>query len=67
MWLKVGIPVLVLLSLAAVRVAYYLVWRRHWDRRPARRLKPARSDEVVVVIPDDAGGRSAAAGRREGH
>lgn len=39
---------LVLLGLVAVRVVYYLLWRKHWDRRPERRgrVEPA---EVVVI------------------
>lgn len=48
MWLKVGIPALVLLGLITVRVVYYVFWRKHWDRRPERH-KAAEPTEVVVL------------------
>lgn len=51
MWLKVGIPVLVLLGVVTVRVVYYLFWRKHWDRRPGR--AGGKDEAEVVVIKRD--------------
>jgi hypothetical protein len=48
MWLKVGIPVLVLLGVVAVRLVYYFYWRRHWDGRRGR-VRRAEPTEVVVI------------------
>lgn len=50
MWLKVGIPALVLVGVVSVRVVYYVFWRKHWDRRPVRRARV--SDDEVVVVRD---------------
>jgi hypothetical protein len=47
-WLKIGIPVLVLLGLITVRIIYYIVWRRHWDRRPPAQGKPANTEVIVI-------------------
>ena len=48
MWLKLGIPVLVLLGVVGARVVYYVFWRKHWDRRPGRqrRVEPT---EIVII------------------
>lgn len=51
MWLKIGIPALFLLALVAVRVVYYLVWRKHWDKRPAAN-KPGKTQVIFVHDPD---------------
>lgn len=56
MWLKVGIPVIILLSLIAARLTYYVLWRRHWDKRPG---KPRQRDNTeVIVLSDDKKWRS---------
>lgn len=50
MWLKVGIPALVLVVLIAARLVYYVFWRRHWDGRPVGSRRGEGAETEVIVI-----------------